>query len=225
MKIRAITLFADLGPPLDATQIEKLGEFARAARLAYESDGFAVQTTRLATHVFPRLNVSDWADRPVAYAVALEEVCQRHGFDYISLGPAEREAWAVLPDLIAATKTVFVTVNTTYRASGTIRGDAIQAAAHVIQRVMTAEPGGFANLRFAALANVEPGIPFFPSAFYGGGPPSFAIATEAADLAVDVCRDARDAEVARWRLVAAIEKQGKQLERRARILAQEHDRN
>jgi uncharacterized protein (UPF0210 family) len=88
---------------------------------------------------------------------------------------------------------------------------------------MTVEPDGFANLRFAALANVGPGTPFFPSAYYGGGSPSFAIATEAADLALAVSADVRDAEMARWRLVTAIEKKGKQLERRGRDLAQTHD--
>jgi uncharacterized protein (UPF0210 family) len=73
------------------------------------------------------------------------------------------------------------------------------------------------------LANVAPGTPFFPAAYYGGGPPAFAIATEAADLALTVCTDARDAEVARWRLVAAIEKHAKILVRRAEKLVQDND--
>ena len=53
MKIRAITLFAEVGPPLDEAQVARLGEFVRVARRAYEEDGFVVQTTRLATRVSP----------------------------------------------------------------------------------------------------------------------------------------------------------------------------
>jgi uncharacterized protein (UPF0210 family) len=225
MRIRAITVFADVGPPLDETQIAQLGESARALRDVYQSDGFDVQTIRLATHVFSRLRLSDWAHRPVDFAVTLEQLCQRHGFDYVSLGPARRDIWPYLPEIFEDTKSVFAGINITYQATGTIESDAIRGAARVIRESATAEEDGFANLRFAALANVEPGTPFFPAAYYGSGPPAFAIATEAADVAMAVCVDARDAEVARWRLVAAIEKQARQLSLRAEAFAQAHDLN
>lgn len=223
MKIRAITIFADSGPPLDEEQVARWGEFARAARQAYESDGFAVQTTRLATHLFPPLRLSDWADRPVEYVVTLEQMCRQHGFEYVALGPAGRDTWDRLPELLASTESVFVTINTTSRATNTIDGDAVWGAARVIRQAATIEADGFANLRFAAVANVEPGTPFFPAAYYGGGPPSFAIATEAADMALAACREARDAEVAHWRLIMAIERQATLLARRAGKLAQAHD--
>ena len=223
MKIRAITVFTDVGPPLDEAQIAQLGAFARTARETYESAGFAVQTVRLATHVFPQLYLSDWSDRPVEFAAALTKVCQAHGFDYVSLGPAGRDVWERLPDLLGTCPTAFVTIQITDQATGTINGDAILGAARVIRRASTIEEDGFANLRFAALANVGPGTPFFPAAYYGGGPPTFAIATEAADLAVAVCTDARDAEVARWRLVVAIEKQAKRLVHYANKLVDAHE--
>lgn len=86
-----------------------------------------------------------------------------------------------------------------------------------------AEADGFANLRFAALANVEAGTPFFPAAYHGGGSPAFAIATQAADLALAACTDAHDAVVARWRLVAAIEEQARRLAKRAAALSREYD--
>jgi uncharacterized protein (UPF0210 family) len=223
MKIRAITVFADVGPPLDEAQIAQLGAFARAARQLYRGNGFDVQTTRLAARVFPRLHHSDWAEKPVEFAAALEHSCQQHSFEYLSMGPAGREVWERLPDLLAATNSAFVTIDISSRATGTIDGEAIRGAARVIRRAAGVEADGFANLRFAALANVEPGTPFFPAAYYGGGPPSFAIATQAADLALAVCTDAHDAEMARWRLVAAIEKQAKRLTNLALKLAQYHD--
>jgi len=223
MKIRAITIFADIDPALDEAQIAQLGAFARAARQSFQGDGFEVQTTRLATRVFPKLHLSDWSDRTVEFAVALEQLCQQHCFEYISMGPAGRQVWEHLPDVLAATKSVFATIDINPQTTGTIDGEAIWGAARVIRRAAPVEADGFANLRFAALANVQPGIPFFPAAYHGGGPASFAIATEAADLALAACTDAHDAEVARWRLVAAIEKQAKRLTKRALKLAQDHD--
>ena len=225
MKIRAITVFADVGPPLNEAQIAQLAAFARVARDAFETDGFEVQTTRLATHVFPRLRFSDWANKPVEMAVELERMCQAHGFNYVSIGPAKRETWEALPELLGATQTIFTSINITYQTTGaiTIDGDGIWGAARAIKSIAPVELDGFANLRFAALANVDPSTPFFPTAYYNGGPPAFAIATEAADLALSACTDARDAEVVRWRLVAAIEKNARQMEARATLLAQENE--
>ena len=75
------------------------------------------------------------------------------------------------------------------------------------------DPNGFANLRFAALANVAPGSPFFPAAYHDGLAPAFAIATEAADLAIDAFTDAPSVDVARRALAEQIEKHGKALAR------------
>ncbi len=223
MKIRAITVFADVGPPLDEALIAGLGTFAQTARQAFENSGTEVQTSRLATNIFPRLRFSEWADRPAAFAARLAQVCQQHGFDYVALGPAERDVWPQIPEVLAAAPAAFVTVRITNRATGTIEGDAIRGAANIIKRCATVEPDGFANLRFAALANVKPGTPFFPAAYYHNGPPAFALATEAADMAVAACADARDAEMVRWRLVTAIEKAAKKLARRANNLSKAHE--
>jgi uncharacterized protein (UPF0210 family) len=223
MRIRAITVFADVGLRLDTAQIRHLGQFVRAARQAYESDGFAVQTTRLATRVFPRTDLSDGPEGLVESAVALEALCQQHGIDYVSLGPLGPEMWEGLPELFAATKSVFAAINLTRPRTGAIDGTAIGGAARAICRAATAEAEGFANLRFAALANVAPGTPFFPAAYYGGGPSTFAIATEAADLALAACSEASDAEATRRRLAAEIERQAERLSQRARMLTRDHD--
>lgn len=219
MKIRAITLFADVGPPLAEAQIARLGQFARAARQAYEAEGLVVQTTRLATHAFPVLGLSG---RPVAFAANLEQACRSHGFEYVSLGPVGRDAWESLPDLLGATQSVFVTIDVSPHASGDIDGGAVWGAARVICQAATVEADGFANLRFAALANVAPWTPFFPAAYHGSGPPLFAIATESADLALAVCAEADDAASARWQLTATIEKHAAQLALCAENLAQAH---
>lgn len=90
---------------------------------------------------------------------------------------------------------------------------AVQACAQVIVKAAPLDPNGFANLRFAALANVGPGTPFFPAAYHDGGSPAFALGTEAADLAVEAFTGAASVEQARGALVSEIERHGQALAR------------
>jgi uncharacterized protein (UPF0210 family) len=68
-------------------------------------------------------------------------------------------------------------------------------------------------LQFAALANVESGAPFLPAAYHEANTEgtAFAIATEAADLAVQAFEHAKSLEEGRNNLVSEIEKHGKKL--------------
>ena len=212
MKIRAITLFAALNFPADPEALQKLGACATAARRAYESAGIAVQTLRLALPGLP--------DAPdlCADAVALETAAHAAGFEYVSLGPVETARLPELPALFAATKGIFATAHIVHPQTGAIGGAAIRAAADVIRRCAAIEDG-FGNLRFAALANVGPGTPFFPAAYHDGGATAFAIATQSADLAVAACAAARDADDARLRLAAAITEEAARLVAVAQELA------
>jgi uncharacterized protein (UPF0210 family) len=129
------------------------------------------------------------------------------GFDYVSLGPAlpeAPEAYTWIPAALAATQNAFFSGALT-TTDGAIALPAVHACAQVIQQASTISPDGFANLRFAALANVPPGSPFFPAAYHQGGEPAFAIATEAADLAVQAFSQAPSLHAARQALVAAME--------------------
>ena len=197
MKIRTITVFADIGPPLNKKMIAQLSEFAQAARHAYQSMGYEVQTVRLAAAMFPLRGHYERPKDPIEFAIRLEEICQQSGLDYVSLGAVEREFIERLPDLLGATKTVFAVSHITDRATLTIDGDAINRTARAIQGISTISDDGIGNLRFAALANVGPGSPFFPSAYPIDGAPAFAIGTQAADLALAACAEACDAESAR----------------------------
>lgn len=222
MRIRSITVFTELSPTLEAAPLQQAGEFANAARQAYQAAGFDVQTTRLATHVLPALAASSqWAAQPAAFATALEAACRDYGFEYISLGPASSEIAPRLPEILAATQSVFATLHIVDPQSGVIDGKAIRAAAEVIREAATIE-NGFGNLRFAALANVPASTPFFPAAYHGGGAPAFAIAVESADLAVAACRQAQNAEEARQQLSAAIEIQAAAITEVASRLSEAH---
>jgi uncharacterized protein (UPF0210 family) len=87
----------------------------------------------------------------------------------------------------------------------------VRACAEVIVRCASIEPNGFANLQFAALANVEAGAPFFPAAYHRGDETAFAIATEAADLAVQAFERAKSIAEGRSNLISEIEQHAKRL--------------
>jgi uncharacterized protein (UPF0210 family) len=60
---------------------------------------------------------------------------------------------------------------------------------------------------------VPPGAPFFPAAYHSGDEAAFAIATEAADLAIGAFEGAADVEAGRNALTESLEKHGQALER------------
>jgi uncharacterized protein len=212
MKIRSITVFADFSSPSDLDSfndsrveegIDGLGAFANVARLAYENAGFEVQTTRLATNVFPKVWLSAWRTRPIEFVTMFETLCRHAGFEYIALGPVDAAHLDVVPDLLRATQAAFFSTHIVIPGTGEIDSAAVRGAAHVIAQAAELEEG-FGNLRFAALANVPSGTPFFPAAYADEGGPAFAIATEAADLAVEACA-AQHAGLVHKRLAAMLE--------------------
>ena len=85
MKIRSITVFADVGFPPNQLLFEHLGIFARHARALLENEGFAVESLRMATEPFPSfLSASQLPT--AAQVLAIESHAQ--GFEYLSVGPA-----------------------------------------------------------------------------------------------------------------------------------------
>jgi hypothetical protein len=211
MKIRSITCFLDPGWPLDLGLLSCAGEFITAAVPVFETAGYEVQTCRLATPPFPRLLKNLNVDQVVEYAVSLERAARAHGYSYVSLGPALPDVpagYGLIPEVIGATHDVFLSGMLTIPGGG-ISLPAIRLCAEVIERIAGIEPDGFANLRFAALANVPPGTPFFPAAYFDPGRMgeglSFALAIEAADLAVEAFSGAASLEQARQALVMAVE--------------------
>jgi uncharacterized protein len=217
MKIRSITCFLDPGWPLNTQSLNRLGEFFTAAVPAIETAGYEVQTCRLATPSFARLLTGIEAEQVVEYAVALEKAAKAVGYGYISLGPALPDlpaSYTVIPQVIAATRDVFLSGLLTIPGGG-ISLPAVRLCAEVIERSAGIEPNGFANLHFAALANVPPGSPFFPAAYFDpagmGRGIAFALATEAADLAVEAFSGASSLEQGRQALVMAVENHAAEL--------------
>ncbi len=213
MKIRSITYFCNPTYPLDEKVLQRAGDFLARARSAYQSAGYEVQTVRLATIPFPELLGEENLSKLPELTSHMDTLAQALKVGYVSLGPALPElprSYEVIPDAI------FISTNVFFggKVADTTRGvdvAAVRACAEVIVRCATIEPNGFANLQFAALANVNAGAPFFPAAYHDSDQPMFAIATESADLAVQAFEEAKNLEEARVNLIREIEMHGKRL--------------
>lgn len=211
MKIRSITYFFNPGWPLDESKFQAAGKFLAAAKSAFETAGYEVQTTRLATTPFPHL-LKDNIEETPKLAEAVEALLLSIGVEYAALGPALPNfpaSYEIIPEAIAHTQKIFFSGVMADKTG--IHPAAVRACAEIIVRCAPLDPNGFGNLYFAALAHVPPGAPFFPAAYHQGNGPIFAIATEAADLAVDAFSGPWRMDEGRKRLISTIEKHGKVL--------------
>lgn len=224
MEIRSITYFLDPGFPFESQRLQAVGHFLSLARQAFEADGYRVQTTRLATIPFSRLFASATSDETLAGIQRLEEAARSAGIDYLSIGPALPDiphSYRLVTDILASTEIVFASAVLT-TPTGVSR-QAVQASGQIIQALTQHEANGFGNLYFAALANVPAGAPFFPAAYHAEGqPPAFALALEAADLAVSAFTAATSLPAARQALLASIQAHAEKLTATASTLAAQH---
>jgi len=214
MKIRSITCFFQTEPPFEIQQLQRMGRFISNARQAFEAAGYQVQTTRLATVPLVHLLLEPDIEEAVQLAGKLESQALELGFEYLSLGPAlpeHPESFDLVLPVLAATKDTFLAGTVANRDGVSLT--AVRRCAQIIQQAATITPDGFTNLRFAALANVQAGTPFFPAAYHSGGAPVFSLATEAADLAVEALGKAVDLQDARRRLVEQVERHARELSR------------
>jgi len=213
MKIRSITYFCNPGWPLEVKILQAASAFLAEAREALEAAGYEVQTVRLASVPFPTLlgprNISETPKLARMMGAAI----QATGIDYAALGPALPElpySYLVIPEAIAASENVFFS-GWMADSKTSLSLSAVRACAEVICRCAPITSDGFANLRFAALANVPPGAPFFPAAYHEGDVPAFALATEAADLAVQAFSEAKTIAEGQQGLIAAMEEHARKL--------------
>lgn len=225
MNIRAVTVFLDPGWPIEPEAIESAGTAAAALRAALDGADYEVQTLRLATPPPAEGARPVAVDDRAQYAQRLEAEAFVHGFDYAAVGPAlpeEPDGLEVVPDMLAATENVFTSAIFADAETG-LSLAAARACAETIVANSTVVEDGFTNLRFAALANVPSGSPFFPASYHRGGAPAFALATEAAELAVDALREVPSMATGRRRLVSMIEAHAAAMARAVEPIALEHE--
>jgi uncharacterized protein len=220
MRIRSITYFCDPGWPLDEKKLISAGKFLNEAKARFEQASFEVQSLRMATVPFSDMLGSEKIYETPKLAAQLDQAIQKTGIDYAALGPANPEipeSYTIIPEALAASKNIFFSGHISSSRWG-ISPQAINACADVIIRVERLDPNGFANLNFASLANVKPGVPFFPAAYHDSDEPAFALAIEGADLAVTAFENNTTLEAGRIALISSIEENSRKLENVANLL-------
>lgn len=170
--IRTLTLGVAEPHPLTGDVVAKAAESLRHAEKACRDDGREVQTLRLSTRPVFR----DMTPTP-AYARGLQAMLDDAGIVYCSLGPAT-DGVEIIPDLLAGNDALSCTV----RLDGNTA--AARPAAEAMLRLANETEEGFGNFRFAALACVEPGAPFFPAAYHDG-PANLTVGLQGASVVVE----------------------------------------
>lgn len=217
--VRTITLGLSDPHPLSFANIQYAATILSKASALYTDAGYEVQTLRLSTR--PALDdLADWSpDRLLHYVQELQGMLDDAGLSFCSLGPAQAarpdfplDRVELVADMLAATTAVNMTVQL---ATGEYapRMEAALRCARVMKRLAEETPEGFGNFRFAALACVAPGHPFFPAAYHDG-PASLAIGTQCVGIVADTFRSLRqengeplDLELAGERIQRALEEQ------------------
>jgi uncharacterized protein (UPF0210 family) len=203
MKIRSITLGMSLEGSLPA-KLERAGQVVRSLQDRFQGAGFEVQTTRLC---LPRLNEqSTQSDAIEQLAARIEGAALAAGFEYVALGPlqsADRDQAERLARALVRHERLFGTVETA--TEHRVDARAAEAAALAMRVLADETDAGFGNLRFAAIARCQPGIPFFPAAYHDGGTLAFSLALQGADLAVAAFETVRGLAEAEGRLREAVE--------------------
>jgi uncharacterized protein len=219
MKIRSITYFCNPKYPLEEKILKAAGTFLAEAKSAYRGGGYEVQTVRVATTPFPKLLGEENIDKLPALTGQVAEIVKQLGIGYFSLGPALPEmprSYEVIPDAIFVSKEAFFGGVMADKAWG-LDLAAIRACADVIVKSAFIESNGFANLQFAALANVPAGAPFFPAAYHSNNNPLCHCHRVRGPGGAGI-RECKTIEEGRDALIAEIEKHGRKLSGIARTL-------
>ncbi|MEO8681348.1 MAG: DUF711 family protein [Vicinamibacterales bacterium] len=190
-KVRAITGFITIDAKNYRAQIEEAVAFLGRVRDAVKTAGYDVAGIRISTQPFPEFT------RGLSRADALALL---QGIDGLAgtLRFAPNIGPAMLKDSDDAAPVELVTdvlsapgnrlnANIIVAGDDGIHWNAVRQAARIIKAVGERSPHGQGNFNFAAIAMLKPYGPFYPGAWHpGGGPRSFAIGLESANVVMDV---------------------------------------
>jgi len=195
--IRTLTLGLADAHPISATTIQRASSLLHDARTRFTGAGYEVQTLRLSTRsLFDDL--VGWSTvRRLAYAQALQRILDDVNLSFCSLGtvhaarPTEPlEHIEEVVDILVTTTALNMTVQLANGEHG-LREEAALPTVRVIQRLSRETPEGFGNFRFAVLACVEAGSPFFPAAYHTG-PTSLSLGLQGASIIADALAEPID---------------------------------
>ena len=208
-KVRAITGFVTIDAKSYPAQLEEAVKFLSQVRDAVKAAGYDVAGIRISTQPFPEYT------RGLSHAEALKVL---HGIDELAgklgfnpnIGPAmvkdgDDVASADLLTEVLSMPGNRLNANIVTAGEDGIHWNAVRQAARIIKGVGERSPHGQGNFNFAAVAMLKPYGPFYPGAWHpGGGPRSFAIGLEAANVVMDVFAREHDPRTAGKALTEAL---------------------
>jgi len=188
--LRTITLGLAEPHPIPAATIAQASVMLHTMYARFVDAGYEVQTLRLSTHpLFDDLG--DWsATRRLAYTQSLQKMLDDAELSFCSLGTVQAarpteplEHIGQVADILANAPALNMTVQLASGEHG-LREEAALPIACVMQRLAQETAEGFGNFRFAMLACVEAGCPFFPSAYHAG-PTSLSLGLQGAGIVMN----------------------------------------
>jgi uncharacterized protein len=201
--IRTITLGIAEPHPVSPRIIQQAVSILQQARERCIEAGYEVQTVRLSMRSILDDLVQWPSSRIIAYTTGLQRLFGDSStltIEYCSLGTANAarpafplEQLALIPELLIPSSAFSTTVTLADEQHG-LRGEAAPHIARIIQRLSRETSDGMGNFRFAMLAHVPPGSPFFPAAYHSGAA-SLSIGLQGAGIV----REALDEQISSMR--------------------------
>ena len=190
-KVRAITAFVTIDAKSYPSQIEETVKFLNQVRAAVQAAGYDVAGIRISTQPFPEYTRGLSHDQALRVLQGIDDLAGKLRFAP-NIGPAmvndtDDVAPVALITEVLARPGNRLNANIVTAGDDGIHWKAVRQAALIIKGVGTRSPHGQGNFNFAAIAMMKPYGPFYPGAWHpGGGPRSFAIGLEAANVVMDI---------------------------------------
>jgi uncharacterized protein (UPF0210 family) len=208
-KVRAITAFITIDAKSYPAQIRETVTFLNQVRDAIRAAGYDVSGIRISTQPFPEYTRGLSRTDALALLHSIDDLASTLRFAP-NIGPAmlaDSDDVAPVDLLIDALSTHGNRLNANLIVAGDdgIHWNAVRQTARIIKAVSERSPHGQGNFNFGAIAMLKPLGPFYPGAWHpGGGPRSFAIGLEGANVVADVFAHEHDPRSAGRALTEAL---------------------
>ena len=190
-RIRAITGFITIDAKSYTSQIQEAVTFLSQVRDAVKAAGYDVAGIRISTQPFPQYTRDLKRADAMALLRGINDLATTLRFAP-NVGPAmvkdtdDTASVDLITDVLSDPGNR-LNANIIVASDDGIHWTAVRQAARIIKAVGERSPHGQGNFNFGATAMLKPFGPFYPGAWHpGGGPRSFAIGLEAANVVMDV---------------------------------------
>jgi uncharacterized protein (UPF0210 family) len=208
-RIRAITGFVTIDAKSYPAQLEETVTFLNKVRDAVKVAGYDVAGVRISTQPFPEYTRGMKRDDALAVLRGINDLAGKLRFNG-NIGPAMVKDTDDVASVDLITEVLSapgnrLNANIVVAGDDGIHWNAVRQAARIIKGVGERSAHGQGNFNFGATAMLKPYGPFYPGAWHpGGGPRSFAIGLESANVVMDVFSREHDPRTAAKALTDAL---------------------